>query len=186
MVYPTESSGQDWTEEVLRFWFAELQPDDWFRFDRRIDAMIRQRFLAVHATLAGSSSAASNPRQALAEVVVLDQFSRNIFRGTPAAYASDEAALRMARAAVAAGFDASLSLAERQFLYMPFLHSEDRAAQRQSVDLFAMLEPGQLKYAEQHRATIERFGRFPHRNAILGRVSTPEEIEYLRSAPRLV
>ena len=100
MVYATESSGQDWTEEVLRFWFAELQPDDWFRFDLRIDAMIRQRFLAVHAALAGSSSAASNPRQALAEVIVLDQFSRNMFRGTPAAYASDEAALRMARAEI--------------------------------------------------------------------------------------
>ncbi len=122
----------------------------------------------------------STPLAALALVVVLDQFSRNMFRGTPRAFAGDPAALAAATVALERGFDRLLSPAERIFMYLPFEHAEDLAAQHRSLALFEALDPNDLEYARRHHEIIARFGRFPHRNAVLGRESTPEEIEFLK------
>jgi len=122
----------------------------------------------------------STPLAALALVVVLDQFPRNLFRGTARAFSSDSMALAAARGAVARGFDRLLSPAERTFVYMPYEHAEDLAAQRRSLALFHALDPNDMEYAKRHYEIIARFGRFPHRNVILGRESTPDEIEFLK------
>jgi uncharacterized protein (DUF924 family) len=122
----------------------------------------------------------STPLAALALVVVLDQFSRNMFRGTPRAFDGDPAALAAARGALERGLDRLLSPAERTFMYMPFEHAEELAAQRRSLALFEALDPNDMEYARRHHEIIARFGRFPHRNAVLGRESTPEEIEFLK------
>jgi uncharacterized protein (DUF924 family) len=176
---------KSWIEDVYRFWFEELRPEDWFRSNKSTDAAVRQRFSELYRTLAKSAPAAGSPREAVAGVVVLDQFPRNMFRGSPQAYATDPAALGLAQAAIAAGFDHGLGMRERQFLYMPFQHSEDRAVQHQSRELFTLLGvPDLIQFCEDHKAIIDRFGRFPHRNAILGRASTPEEIEFLKTARR--
>jgi uncharacterized protein (DUF924 family) len=175
--------GKSWIDEVYGFWFEELRPEDWFRSNKHTDAAVRQRFSALYRRLAASAPAANSPREAVAGVIVLDQFPRNMFRASPQAYATDAAALKLAKAAIAAGFDNGLGMRERQFLYMPFQHSEDLAAQRQSLELFTRLGvPELLHYSEGHKAIIDRFGRFPHRNVVLGRASTPEEIEFLKTA----
>jgi len=122
----------------------------------------------------------STPLAALALVVVLDQFSRNMFRGSPGAFAGDPAALAAAAGAIERGFDRLLSAQERTFVYMPFEHAEDLEAQRRSLALFEALDPNDMEYARRHHEIIARFGRFPHRNAVLGRESTPEEIEFLK------
>jgi uncharacterized protein (DUF924 family) len=122
----------------------------------------------------------STPLAALALVVVLDQFSRNMFRGTPRAFAGDPAALAAAASVIERGFDRPLSAQERTFVYMPFEHAEDLAAQRRSLALFEALDPNDMEYARRHHEIIARFGRFPHRNSLLGRESTPEEIEFLK------
>jgi uncharacterized protein (DUF924 family) len=128
-----------------------------------------------------SDELSADPRIALAAVIVLDQMSRNMFRGTARAFAADPQALRVAEAAIAGGFDAGLSKDQRRFLYLPFEHCEDRAAQARAVALMASLDdPDLVKWAQAHRAVIDRFGRFPHRNGILGRPSTAEEIEFLK------
>jgi uncharacterized protein (DUF924 family) len=160
---------ETWIADVYRFWFNDLQPEAWFRSDPAVDARIRERFSDPHRSLMLNPVSATTPEAAVAAVIVLDQFSRNMFRGTPAAYA--------------AGLDQRLSARERLFLYMPFQHSEDRAVQRRSIELFTDLGvPEHLDFAERHRAIVDRFGRFPHRNAILGRPSTPTEIEFLKTA----
>lgn len=166
-------------DEVLRFWFAD--PDRWWVKDPAFDAEIRDRFGALHAAIERGEHEAwlDTPRGALAYVIVLDQFSRNIFRGTPGMFAADARALAATNAAIARGHDAALSPQERGFLYMPLMHSEALADQDRSVALFGALGTGQLDYAERHRDIVRRFGRFPHRNAILGRASTPEELEFL-------
>jgi uncharacterized protein (DUF924 family) len=172
-----------WITDVYRFWFEDLQPEAWFRADPAVDATIRERFSDLHRSLMLNPISAVTPRASVGAVIVLDQFSRNMFRGTPAAYASDSLALRLSQAAIATEFDRLLGGRERQFLYMPFQHSEDLAVQRRSVELFAELGmPEQLGFAEEHRAIIERFGRFPHRNAVLGRTSTSDEVEFLKTA----
>ena len=122
----------------------------------------------------------STPLAALALVVVLDQFSRNMFRGTRRAFAGDPAALAAATHMLEGGFDRLLCAQERTFVYMPFEHAEDLAAQRRSLVLFEALDPNDMEYARRHHDIIARFGRFPHRNAVLGRESTPEEIEFLK------
>ena len=120
-------------------------------------------------------------RTALAAIVVFDQMPRNMFRGSPRAFATDEKALAIADAAIARGFDAGLTRDERMFCYLPFEHAEDREAQARCVALMSALgDPELTKWAEAHKAVIARFGRFPHRNAVLGRTSTPEEIEFLK------
>ena len=169
-----------WADQVHRFWFETLSPAQWFKVDAALDDHIRADFGDLHQRLRGLSPWAATPPEALAGVIVLDQFSRNIFRGTPEAFAFDTPALARAEAALEAGFDTQFAGPERQFLFMPFMHSESRTVQARSVELFATLgQPKELDFARRHREIIERFGRFPHRNAILGRLSTPEEAAFV-------
>ena len=175
-------------DDILDFWLGAgtSARDEWFRKDPAFDAAIRTHFGAtVEAALAGAYSQwTAGPRGALALVLLLDQFTRNLFRGTPKMYAGDARALAVADAAVAAGHDRALASFERAFLYMPFEHAEDLAMQERSIALYSRLaeETGiesPLEWAEKHAAVVRRFGRYPHRNAILGRASTPEEIAFL-------
>lgn len=167
--------------EVLGFWFGELTPQQWWR-DNTLDAQIAGRFLGVYHRLRRRVPWQwwNTPHGALAGILVLDQFPRNMFRGTAAAFASDAAARRLADAAVSRGFDRGLSVDERLFLYLPFEHSEDADDQVRAVTLISGLGNAQYsEFAEQHKAVIDRFGRFPQRNAALVRVSTPEEAAFL-------
>ena len=176
------------SRELLDFWFGpspHATRAEWFRKDPAFDATIRARFgPAIEAALAGATPPPDGDVfDALARVVLLDQFTRNAFRDTPRAFAGDALALATAIGVVDAGRDALLDRFERLFLYLPFEHAEDPAMQERSLALFRRLadegDPGQLEWAEKHAAIIRRFGRYPHRNAILGRASTPEEIAFL-------
>jgi len=180
--HQSDSSEPAWVNEVVRFWFEELSAADWFAKSDEIDGRIRERFLSLHEYLSeNASSGISGPREILATVLVLDQFSRNLFRGDPRAFAADPEALRLSRLAIEQGFDTSMTADERVFLYLPFEHSEDIDDQVESVRLISGLGNDYwTRYAIAHREIISRFGRFPHRNAVLGRVSTPEEIELLK------
>jgi len=183
----------DW-QDVLDFWFGSPQSPEhgkprpeWFRKSDAFDAAIRDRFESTyHAALRGDlADWREMPLSALALVIVLDQFPRNIYRGTPGAFAADTLALDVARHIVANGWDGTLKPVERTFVYLPYEHCEEIAAQRECVRLFETLrgDPDSVEgidYAYRHLAIIERFGRFPHRNAILGRPSTPEESEFLK------
>jgi uncharacterized protein (DUF924 family) len=172
-----------WSDAVLRFWFEETTPKQWFEKDDAFDAALRRRFLELHEAVAAQPDDAllSDARTALAAIVVLDQMPRNMFRGSPRVYATDARALAVADQMIARRYDAGLSKDERLFCYLPFEHAEDRTAQARGVALVASLgDPDLTKWAEAHKAVIDRFGRFPHRNAILGRTSTPEEIEFLK------
>jgi uncharacterized protein (DUF924 family) len=174
---------ENWIDEVLRFWFEETKPKQWFEKDEAFDTEVRRRFLALHERLTEqpARSLLTDARTALGAVLVFDQMPRNMFRGTPRAFATDAKALELADAAVARGFDGGLSKDERMFLYLPFEHAESREAQARSVALMGGLGDRELtKWAEMHKVVIDRFGRFPHRNAALGRPSTPEEIEFLK------
>ncbi len=180
-------------QDVLDFWFGAPGSSEhgtarefWFRKSDATDATIRTRFGGdVEAALAGDRAAwASRPRSALALVLLLDQFTRNIFRDTPRAFAGDAQALALARALVSAGHDKAMATYERWFVYLPFEHAESLAEQEEALRLFGELAqngaPDGLLWARKHRDVIARFGRFPHRNAILGRVSTPEEEAFLQ------
>jgi uncharacterized protein (DUF924 family) len=168
---------------ILHFWFTELAPAQWWRPDAQLDATIGKRFGALHeAACAGELFGwRASPEGRLAEVIVLDQFSRNIHRGTPRAFAADAMALALAQEAVARGDDAQLPVPRRAFLYLPYMHSESRLIHGEALRLFqqAGLEAN-LSSELQHKAIVERFGRYPHRNAILGRASTEEELAFLR------
>jgi uncharacterized protein (DUF924 family) len=170
-----------WVGDVIQFWFAELTEADWFTKDQELDARIRDRFLALHEQIVRSDGIdAAARRPLLAAVIVVDQFSRNMFRGTPRAFSADPIARRLARQAVSRGFDLSMSREERHFVYLPFEHSEDREDQALSVDLIGQLGHEEwTRHALAHQSIIDRFGRFPHRNAILGRTSTPDELALL-------
>ena len=170
-----------WVGDVLRFWFDELSEAHWFDKDLELDARIRDRFLDLHEhVLARDSADALTPRVAIATVIVLDQFSRNMFRDDPRAYAADPLARRITKAAIASGFDNALPTPQRMFLYLPLEHSEAIEDQRLAVRLMGSLGNAEwTRYALAHQAIIERFGRFPHRNAVLGRVSTADEIAFL-------
>ena len=171
---------------MLAFWFAEIGDDARFARDDGLDATIRARFGALHAALAARIPDAWRTTRdgRLAAIVVLDQFSRNLYRDDARAFANDAAARRLVAEALAAGDEDALTTTQRQFLYMPLMHSEDDAEQARSVRLFADLgDPDTLAYAERHRATIARFGRFPARNAALGRASTPAEAAFLHANP---
>lgn len=169
-------------ETVLCFWFDELGPDDWFARDDALDRRIAARFGDVHARAAQCECDGwrTTPRGRLAEIIVLDQFSRNIFRGHPEAFANDAVALALAQEAVARGADADLTPPERAFLYMPYMHSESPVIHDRALRLFdqAGLER-ELRYERDHKAIIDRFGRYPHRNPILGRDPTPAESAFL-------
>ena len=167
----------------MKFWFEQTEPDQWFKKDPTFDASVRERFLGLHEILVsrGNDGLLADAQTAVAAVIVLDQMSRNMFRDTPRAFAADPQALRLAEAAIARGFDADLTKDQRMFLYLPFQHAEDHQSQARSVALMASVgDPELQKWAEAHRAVVERFGRFPHRNGVLGRISTSEEIEFLK------
>jgi uncharacterized protein (DUF924 family) len=169
---------------VLDFWFGatDAPRPEWFRKDEVFDASIRENFGAsIEAALTGGLlDWDATPDGALARVIVLDQFTRNAFRGTPRAFAGDVLALEAARAMLLRGDDRSLPPLRRVFAYLPFEHAEDRDSQRESVRLFeALALDDYADYARRHAAVIERFGRFAHRNAILARDSSPEEIAFL-------
>ena len=168
----------DWRGDVLRFWFG-LRPDRWWKTDPALDEEIRERFRELWADKRRLpvSSFTEDPLTALAGVILFDQFPRNMFRGHAEQYATDTLALGIARAAVDGKLDEQLERQERGFLYMPFQHSEDPADQRRSVALFTALGDDHfLDYAKKHHDLVERFGRFPHRNAILGRAPRPQEV----------
>jgi uncharacterized protein (DUF924 family) len=177
------------SRELLDFWFGpppHATRAEWFRKDPAFDATIRARFgSAIEAALAGASPPMDGDVfDALAHVVMLDQFTRNAFRDTARAFAGDALALATAIAIVDSGGDALLDRFERLFVYLPFEHAEDLAMQQRSLALFGRLaddigDSDQLVWAEKHAAIVRRFGRYPHRNAILGRASTPEEIAFL-------
>lgn len=181
-------------QEVLDFWFgAPGSPEygqpraQWFRKDASFDARIGERFGGLHARLARGEGREwdAAPASLLARIVVLDQFSRNIHRGSPEAFASDPLALAAAGTMLARGWDAGLEPAMRLFVYLPFEHSEDARDQERSVALIGSLAADPRfadlpQWALRHQEVILRFGRFPHRNAILGRASTPEEMAFLR------
>ena len=167
---------------ILDFWFTELTPKQHFAKDAALDEAIRTRFGATleAATRCELFSWRTTPKGRLAEVLVLDQFSRNVYRDTPRAFAQDALALALAQELVASGQDRSLPLAQRSFAYMPYMHSESALVHTQAVALFD--QPGMedtLRFELRHQVIIERFGRYPHRNAILGRESTPEELAFL-------
>jgi uncharacterized protein (DUF924 family) len=169
-------------EQVLGFWFEEATPAQWWRVDPSFDAAIIDRFGALHAAADQGELYAwrTEPRGRLAEVIVLDQFSRNLYRGTARAFASDGMALALAQEAVAGGHDSALSQQERSFLFMPYMHSESRLIHVRAEQLFATLDlPSSYDFELRHKAIIDRFGRYPHRNEALGRRSTPEELKFL-------
>lgn len=170
-------------DQVLDFWFVALQPRDWFRRADEVDARIRQQFADVHRAAAAGELFAwrQSAEGRLAEILLLDQFSRNLYRDDPRAFACDTTALVLAQEAMTAGAEAALTSDQRVFLYMPFMHSESRVIQRQSLRLYGALGKAEnLDFARRHADIIERFGRYPHRNSVLGRHSTPQEQEFLR------
>ncbi len=170
-------------QEVLQFWFVETPPRMWWVADPVFDVTVGARFSALHqAATAGELFGWRREAEGrLAEIIVLDQFSRNLCRGTPRAFASDTMALVLAQEAVAAGCDLALAPQQRAFLYMPYMHSESRLVHEHAERLFAALGlPENHSSALRHKAIIDRFGRYPHRNAALGRVSTPEELAFLQ------
>lgn len=170
-------------DTVLAFWFQETQPAQWWKVDPAFDARVRERFGALHeqARRCELFGWRATPAGRLAEVIVLDQFARNIHRGTTLAFAADPLALALAQEAVAAGADLALPVEQRAFLYLPYMHSESAAIHAVAEPLMQARAPQHTHDFElKHKAIIDRFGRYPHRNAILGRPSTAEELAFLK------
>ena len=166
-----------WTDEVLDFWFG-LTPEQWWR-DEGLDELIRERFetLWEEQKTQPVETFLGSPRETLAAVILFDQFPRNMYRGHADSFATDHLGLAIAKEAIERGYDEGMSTAERSFLYMPFQHSEDLDDQQRALVLFTALgDPYLLRFAKLHHDVIERFGRFPHRNATLGRAPRPDEI----------
>lgn len=169
--------------EILTFWFVECEQKSWWVKDPAFDAIVRGRFGALVEEAASDKLDhwAGSAEGARALIILLDQFTRNIYRGTAKAFVADEKAREIARNAIASGFDEGLNRHERNFMYLPLEHSEDLKDQEDCCRLIASIgSEGYLKFARSHRDIIARFGRFPHRNKILGRINTPEEEEYLK------
>lgn len=182
-------------QSVLTFWFEELEPAQWWQKNQRLDRKISERFVDLHrrACLGELFEWRVQAQGRLAEIIVLDQFSRNIYRDSPQAFAADGMALALAQEAISAGAEQALTPQQRVFLYMPMMHSESLKVHEVALALFeknAELQPGHeheqreaassLKYERLHQAIIARFGRYPHRNAILGRESSAEEQAFLQ------
>lgn len=168
--------------DIIGFWFDEIESKQWFVKDLAFDQLLIERFSAIHtqASQCELFDWRDTAEGCLAEVIILDQFSRNMFRDTAQAFAFDALALALAQSAIASGFDKALSAQQRTFLYMPFMHSESLKVHDVAMTLFR--DNGvqtNLDFEIKHRDIIERFGRYPHRNGILGRESTQEEIEFL-------
>jgi len=170
-------------DAVIAFWFEELESAQWFVKDAEVDARISERFAPLHASAAAGElwHWRDTPGGRLAEIVVLDQFSRNLYRDDPRAFAQDPMALALAQEAVAGSLDQALDAAGRCFLYMPYMHSESLTIHDEALRLFDQqgLEE-QLQYEHLHRDILLRFGRYPHRNAVLGRESSAEELDFLQ------
>lgn len=169
-------------QEIIEFWFKEIDSSKWWAKDEEFDNLIRQRFSTIHSQAVKCELFAwrSTPLGALAEIIVLDQFSRNMFRDRPQSFAYDSLALVLSQTAIAKNQDKDLELKMRSFMYMPFMHSESLLIHDQAINLFTELgSDSQLNFEKRHRHIIEKFGRYPHRNQILGRVSSLEEKEFL-------
>ncbi|MGN6847933.1 MAG: DUF924 family protein [Sphingomicrobium sp.] len=170
--------GRDWRADVLKFWFG-LQPEQWWNGGPELDHRIKQNFLKLwfEKRQLPAESFLTDPLTADAAVILFDQFPRNMFRGQAEQFATDPLALAIAKGAIDKGLDEQLAFDERKFLYMPFVHSESLDDQNRAVLLFTELgDDEQLGYAKKHRDIIARFGRFPHRNQMLGRTARPDEI----------
>ena len=168
---------------VIEFWFSEIPPRQWWQKNDEFDALIHDKFSKLHQSAIRCElfEWRHHPLGQLAEIIIIDQFSRHLFRDHTEAFAHDSLALALAQQAVADGSDHSVGAKQRGFFYLPYMHSESKKMQTQSVHLFS--QPGlatHLSSAQRHRAIIERFGRFPHRNKILGRPSTAEELAFLK------
>jgi uncharacterized protein (DUF924 family) len=174
-----------WTDEVIDFWFG-LEPEEWWKVDEKLDGKIRARFeeLWAEQRQLPAESFLTDPHTALAAVILFDQFPRNMFRGHADQYSTDLLALAIAKGAVDRGFDEQLEPRQRGILYMPFQHSEDLDDQRSSLLLFTALgDEEQLGFAQKHHDVIARFGRYPHRNAVLGRTPRADEIAAANVTP---
>ena len=177
---------KDYTNDLLAintFWFKDISEKDWWVKNPEFDQHVADRFLKLHtiASQEGFSQLAKTPELYLAEIILLDQFSRNMFRDKPQSFASDPQALTLAKKAVSLGEDQKLPVKMRQFVYMPYMHSESIDVHDEAVVLFESLGLEQsLKFEHAHRSIVARFGRYPHRNHILGRESTAEELEFLQ------
>ncbi|MBL6990326.1 MAG: DUF924 domain-containing protein [Bacteriovoracaceae bacterium] len=170
--------------KVIEFWFGQLDPKDWFLKSDVLDKKIRDNFSdLLEATAKGESYKwRQYPLGRLAEIIVLDQFSRNIYRETARAFSQDQMALTLAQEAVAQGVDQAITNQQKAFLYMPYMHSESLIIHEEAIKLFSRPNLSHnLEYEIKHRDIIAKFGRYPHRNKILGRESTPEEIEFLKT-----
>ncbi len=168
--------------QVIDFWFKETEPSLWWKKDESFDALLLKRFSEIHTQAAQCElfEWREEPQGRLAEIIVLDQFSRNMFRDSALAFASDSMALALSQEAIACAADKALTPVQRSFLYMPFMHSESLRIHAVAVELFN--ENGiksNLDFEHKHKGIIERFGRYPHRNSVLGRQSSAEEIEFL-------
>jgi uncharacterized protein (DUF924 family) len=169
-------------QSILQFWFEEITPAQWWKADSDFDALVAKRFGAIHqqAVCAELFGWREEPQGRLAEVIVLDQFSRNIFRNTRRAFEADPLALALAQESVACGADKALSETERVFLYMPYMHSESKLIHTVADRLFLEHAPkSNHEFELRHKAIIDRFGRYPHRNAVLGRESAADEVTFL-------
>jgi uncharacterized protein (DUF924 family) len=169
-------------ETVLNFWFKEIEPKSWWKKDPDFDQLLRDKFLSTHHEAASCElyTWRDTARGRLAEIIVLDQFSLNMFRGSPVSFMQDSLALALAQEAVRNGADKELETNKRLFMYMPYMHSESAAIHEIAVELLST--PGlesNLEFEYKHKAIIDRFGRYPHRNAILRRTSTAEELQFL-------
>ena len=170
-------------QDIIDFWFEETDPKFWWKKDAGFDQLIADRFEVVHhmAIQDGLASWRETPLGRLAEIIVLDQFSRNLYRDSPLAFAYDEQALALAQEAIQNEADQELKIQQKIFLYLPFMHSESKAAHETALTLFKT--PGlesNYDFELKHKVIIDRFGRYPHRNEILGRQSTAEEIEFIK------
>jgi len=170
-------------QEVLKFWFKEIKPSQWWATDDQFDKLITEKFSDLHAKACSCElySWRATPEGRLAEIIVLDQFSRNIFRGKARSFSADPLALVLAQEAVSAGADKKLPVTERKFMYMPMMHSESLVIHDLALSLFKVegMEDN-LRFERHHKTIIDRFGRYPHRNEILGRISSEAEIEFLK------
>jgi uncharacterized protein (DUF924 family) len=167
--------------DVLRFWFEEISPPQWWRRDPVFDQTVRTRFGRLHEAASHAELWRWRETTAgrFAEIIVLDQFSRNIHRDDARAFACDALALGLAQEAVRVGADLAITPERRAFIYMPYMHSESRLIHATAVELFRERAPANLDYELRHKAIIDRFGRFPHRNGVLGRASTSDELAFL-------
>jgi len=179
----TQSQLPSQAGEVLHFWYHELEPKQWWKRDDAVDRVVISRFSALYEQVADAipESWLVTPEGRLAAIIVLDQFPRNMFRGSTKTFMTDAMALALAEETIEAGLEKELTQQECSILYMPFQHSEDRDVQERSVALFEALgDVIQLDFARKHKTIIDRFGRFPHRNEILGRASSKQELEFLK------